>query len=107
VLDLWHYMRGRPDDELLRSLPGDRIGAVQLCDAPASVPPGMAVATEGLNHRLMPGNGDFPITRILEILRSTGGLNNIGIEVFSGELDRMTAIEIGTAARRILDREVA
>ena len=103
VLDMWHYMRGGRDDALLASIPGDKITAVQLCDATAEVPKGMALAEDGLNNRRSPGEGDFPIGEIVEVLRNSGGLNNVGLEIFSPRFDAMSAEAIGETCRRVLD----
>jgi sugar phosphate isomerase/epimerase len=83
----------------LRSIPGEKITAVQLCDATAAVPPGMSLAYDGLNNRLAPGEGDFPISRLLSTLREIGGLNNVGLEVFSSRFDQLSAQEIGDITR--------
>ena len=103
VLDMWHYMRGGRDDALLASIPGNRITAVQLCDATAEVPAGMSLAEDGLNNRRAPGDGDFPIGEIVEVLRRSGGLNDVGLEIFSPEFDAMSADAIGQVCRNALD----
>lgn len=103
-LDFWHYMRGGPADTLLRSIPGDKITGVQLCDATAKLPDGMTLAEDGLNNRRTPWDGDFPIDEILNSLRQSGGLNNVGLEIFSPEFDRLSADEIGKRSRKALDR---
>jgi 4-hydroxyphenylpyruvate dioxygenase len=107
VFDFWHYMRSGRDDDLLRSIPGDLISAVQLCDATAQVPEGISLAMDGLNNRRAPGEGDFPINEIMDALRSIGGLNNVGLEIFSPQFDRMTADEIGRKSGAILDALLA
>ena len=104
VFDLWHYMRGGRDDALLASIPGDRITAVQLCDATAAVPTGMSLAEDGLNNRRAPGDGDFPIGEIVEVLRKSGGLNDVGLEIFSPQFDAMPAEAIGETSRKVLDQ---
>ena len=103
VLDLWHYMRGRPDHDLLGRIPGERITAVQLCDATAELPPDKSMIEDGLNNRRVPGEGDFPVEEIVDILRRTGGLNNVGLEIFSADFDAMTAEAIGSGSARVLD----
>ncbi len=103
VIDLWHYMRGGRDDALLRTIPGDKITAVQLCDATADLPAGMSLIEDGLNNRRAPGEGDFPVDEIVQVLRATGGLNNVGLEIFSPRFDAMPAEEIGKISRHILD----
>jgi sugar phosphate isomerase/epimerase len=104
VLDLWHYMRGGRDDALLRSIPGDKITGVQLCDATLTVPDGISLAFDGLNNRRAPGDGEFPIDEIVGVLRQNGGLNIVGLEIFSQEFDRMPADAIGERSRAIFDR---
>ena len=107
VLDLWHYMRGGRDDALLRSIPGDKITGVQICDATEKVPDGMSLAFDGLNNRRAPGDGEFPIAEILDVLRESGGLNIVGPEIFSLQFDRMSAKAIGEKSRAILDWALA
>jgi sugar phosphate isomerase/epimerase len=104
MFDLWHYMRGGRDDALLRSILGDKITGVQLCDATLTVPRGMSLAYDGLNNHRAPGDGEFPIHEIVEALWQSGGLNIVGLEVFSQELDRMSADAIGERCRAILDQ---
>lgn len=64
-------------------IPGDRITAVQLCDATAQVPEGMSLAYDGVNNRRVPGDGEFPIDEVaawarnrrdhsLSLVRQTG-----------------------------------
>jgi sugar phosphate isomerase/epimerase len=102
AFDCWHYFRGRPDDALLRSIPGTRIAAVQICDASAMAPTGVPLARDGQTSRRLPGDGDFRIADIVRILRGTGGLNSVGLEIFSSVFDAMSADDIGAACRRSL-----
>ena len=104
VFDFWHYMRSGPDEKLLRSIPGDKITAVQLCDATARVPEGMSLAYDGLNNRLTPGDGDFPISRLIETLSEIGALNNVGVEVFSPQYDKLSAQQIGEITQGVFER---
>jgi len=104
VLDMWHYFRGTPNNALLASIPGSKIFAVQLCDAPQCLPKGMTLAQEGLGRRLLPGSGDFPIGDVLDVLRKTQGLNNVGLEIFSDEIDSMETDKLGTVVKELLDR---
>ena len=104
VFDFWHYMRSGPDEALLRSIPGEKITGVQLCDATAEVPEGMSLAYDGLNNRLVPGEGAFPIADLIATLRGTGALNNVGLEIFSPRFDRLDAQKIGDLTRGVMDR---
>lgn len=85
VLDTWHYFRGTPDDALLAAVPGERIGAVQVSDAAAE--PNGGLETDCLHHRLPSGDGAFPLDRVLRVLQATGGLHDVGPEVFSDAFD--------------------
>jgi sugar phosphate isomerase/epimerase len=107
VFDFWHFMRGGADESLLRSIAGENITAVQLCDATADVPAGMSLAWDGLNNRLTPGKGAFPIARLVETLGEMGALNNVGVEVFSTEYDKMSGQQIGELTRNVFDRYLA
>jgi 4-hydroxyphenylpyruvate dioxygenase len=107
MFDFWHYMRGGRDDALLRKIPGEKITGVQLCDATLEVPEGMSLAFDGLNNRRAPGDAEFPIHEIVDVLKEIGALNLVGLEVFSEAFDRMSADEIGETSRETLDRTLA
>jgi hypothetical protein len=51
-----------------------------------------------------PGDGEFHIDEIVEVVRQWGGLNLVGLEVFSREFDRMPVDAIDERSRAILDR---
>jgi sugar phosphate isomerase/epimerase len=104
AFDFWHYFRGTPDDDLLRSIPGNRITAVQIADAAARPPPGVPLGQDGQTSRRLPGQGDFRIAEVVRILHDTGGLNNVGLEIFSTQFDAMNADEIGSVCRQSLAR---
>ncbi len=102
VFDFWHYFRGRPDDDLLRSIPSGKIAAVQICDATASPPPGVPLGRDGQMSRRLPGEGDFRIADIMRILETSAALDVVGLEIFSTKFDAMTADQIGAACRQSL-----
>jgi sugar phosphate isomerase/epimerase len=89
VLDTWHFFRGRPDLDLLARIPGERIGAVQVSDA-ARVPVG-SLEIDCLHHRLPAATGAFPLSTVLAVLQETGGLNDVGPEIFSDAYDQRPA----------------
>ena len=99
AFDFWHYIRGGPDDSLLRSIPGDKISYVQVTDAEATLPPHRSLFDDCLFHRLPPGHGGLPINHLLEILKDIGGLQRVGPEVFSAVLDKMSADAIAETLR--------
>ncbi|HEX5193227.1 MAG TPA: sugar phosphate isomerase/epimerase [Solirubrobacteraceae bacterium] len=93
VFDTWHYFRGRRDDALLREIPGDRIFAVQINDAAAS--PRDPLIVDTWRFRRLPGDGDFDLAAVLEILAAKPGIGPPGIEVLSEELWLQPPAEIG------------
>ncbi|MEM9012472.1 MAG: sugar phosphate isomerase/epimerase [Pseudomonadota bacterium] len=104
VFDYWHFMRGNPDLELLRTLPGERISAVQLADATLSFPADRSAVDDCLNHRVPCGEGEFPVSEITQTLAEIGGLRNVGPEIFSAKFDRMGEQEIIAAIREFFPR---
>jgi sugar phosphate isomerase/epimerase len=96
TLDSWHYFRGSPDDALLRQIPGDRILAVQLNDAPARVEPNLMHAA--LHDRLLPGAGTFDLATLIASLRSIEATAPIGVEVFSDVLHSQSSLEAARLA---------
>jgi sugar phosphate isomerase/epimerase len=101
MLDAWHYFRSDPDGALLRSIPGSSILGIQLCDAPATPEADPLHAT--LNERLLPGDGEFPLTTLLADLQATGTAAPLGVEVFSDILHALHPEEAGRLAGTSLD----
>lgn len=93
VFDTWHYLRGRPDDALLATIPGDRIFVVQVSDA-AREPVGSLIE-DTMFHRRLPGEGDWDLERLLALLLVKPELGEIGIEVLSRSLALLTPEQIG------------
>ena len=94
LFDFYHYLRGNPDDALLETIPAEKISAVQVADAEAKVNPNISLFQDAIFRRVPPGDGAFPITRLLQLLEKKGALRRLGPETFSSVLDRMTADEI-------------
>ncbi|MBW2313938.1 MAG: sugar phosphate isomerase/epimerase [Deltaproteobacteria bacterium] len=104
MVDVWHTFRGATDEAQLRALPGNRIGSVQLNDAPAE--PGPELLAETMNARRLPGEGDAPVVEWVRILDDCGLRAPVGVEVFSEALRALPPEEIGRrcgdAARNVL-----
>jgi sugar phosphate isomerase/epimerase len=68
LIDALHFARsgGNPAD--LWRIPHSRIAYLQLCDAPARLPVGMALREESLSARLYPGEGELPLMDIMDAL---------------------------------------
>jgi sugar phosphate isomerase/epimerase len=104
VVDAWHFFRGPSDPESLRAVPGDRILNVQLDDGPARPEPDLLSAT--LHERLLPGQGEFDLAWLVDVLVTCGANAPFGVEVFSDDLHSLEPAEAGRrageAARRVL-----
>lgn len=96
LLDVWHFARSGGTLEQLTALRPDAIGGLQISDRIAP-PPGTAYAP--MSGRLLPGEGELPLTAWLPaLLRRQRRLTAIGVEVFSEELKAHAPAEI---ARRV------
>jgi sugar phosphate isomerase/epimerase len=98
LFDTWHFFRGDPDFAVLEQVPGERIFAVQIDDAAAEVRGSMREDTQ---NRLLPGDGDLDLPRVIRALDRIGALRWVGPEVISPVLEAMPPVE---AARVAVDR---
>jgi 4-hydroxyphenylpyruvate dioxygenase len=96
VFDTYHYFRGGRDDELLATIPGEKIFRVQLMDAHAE--PVGPLIEDMLNHRLPLGEGDLDLAPVVRTLDEVGGLSSVGYELFNVENDELSAAEAGRRA---------
>jgi sugar phosphate isomerase/epimerase len=94
LFDTWHFYRGTPDLELLASIPGDRIFAVQISDARPEVV--KSLWNDTLHERLLPGDGVFPLADVVRVLADIDALTLYGPEVIS---DAQHALGPAEAAR--------
>ena len=83
LLDTWHWQRqpGGPDPTLLGTIPRERIGYVQLCDA-AAEPVGDSL-TEAMSSRLLPGDGVVDFVAVLDIVEAIGAAPFVATEIFN------------------------
>ena len=84
VIDTWHMAKLgiAPDD--LRRIPLDELGWVELSDGQYE---NMAdFVDEAVNHRRLPGGGEFDIRGYVEVCRDMGYAEAWGVEVLSQEL---------------------
>ena len=107
VFDVWHYYRGQPDHDLLRTVPGEKIFVVQWSDARAEQEG--SLMEDMMNRRRLPGNGDFDLATVASILDEIGATPSMGVEIFSEELRAIPPEEAGRQAgeslRELLARE--
>jgi len=97
VVDVWHYFRGGPDDELLRSIPASHVLCVQLDDADAPVGP---PEEDTMTRRRLPGEGSLDVVGLVRILDEIGVDIPYSVEILSTEHQ---ALPVREQARRAYD----
>ena len=83
-IDIWHTVRAGVSIESLRELAGEWIAGIELGDGSVEPVNGNLIE-DGLNHRALPGQGEFDVTGFLRAIFSTGFTRPIGAEIFSIE----------------------
>lgn len=81
VIDIWHFVLSGSQWSTLHDIPVERVGFVQLDDAPCE-----AVGTsveDSLHHRLLPGEGTFPIAQFSDVLAAKRYEGVVSVEVLS------------------------
>ncbi|MET8205927.1 sugar phosphate isomerase/epimerase [Streptomyces sp. NPDC005373] len=104
-IDSWHFFRGKPDLELLRTVPAERVFMVQFNDGP--VPPvDPDRMADAIHHRALPGEGDLDLRSFVTALDRPGVEAPLSIEIYSDELWRRptpdTARRAAEATRAVL-----
>ena len=94
-LDTWHLSRSGGSAATIQQLPPGLIGAFQLSDR---MEPDPGVAYVPMTGRLLPGEGELPLTEIVAAALANSPELTIEVEVFREELGAMTADD---AAKRV------
>jgi sugar phosphate isomerase/epimerase len=68
LIDALHLARAGGTPAEVAAIPASRIAYLQLCDAPATLPPGLALREESLAARLYPGQGGLPLMALMDSL---------------------------------------
>lgn len=68
MIDTLHLFRSGGSVELLRGIYPQRLGVVQICDAPRRAPPPDRLADEAREARLVPGEGELPLVEVMRVL---------------------------------------
>ena len=84
AIDTWHLGKLGVDPDDLRSVPLRHIGWVELSDGTYESMPDLVEET--INHRELPGDGEFPIRDYVAALRDAGYDGPWGVEVLSHKL---------------------
>jgi sugar phosphate isomerase/epimerase len=92
AIDTWHL--GKLDVQLddLRRVPARHIGWVELSDGPWESMPDLVEET--INHRELPGEGEFPIADYVAAIREAGYDGPWGVEVLSQKLRNLPIEQI-------------
>jgi sugar phosphate isomerase/epimerase len=91
LVDSWHFTFSDDTWEVLAALPLDEIAYVQFDDHPALESDDLI--DETLRRRLMPGEGEFELTRFCEVLRAKGYTRPVSCEVLSDATRQMDRFE--------------
>lgn len=81
VVDIWHLERGPSTLADLAEVPGDRVFAVELNDAPA--PQSTDLFHDTIHHRVLCGSGTFDVKGFVETLQQIGFSGPWGVEILS------------------------
>lgn len=92
TIDAWHLFRSGSTLAELAAIPGERIHAVQLCDAPARAAPDLW--TELMTARLLPGKGTFDLVGLIQTLDRIGSTATFGVEVFNTRQNTQSIAQI-------------
>ena len=104
LFDVGHFARSGGGDDVLRSVPPERIFAVQLADGPAQPPDDLR--DEAMYHRALPGEGELGVARILGLLAGRGVRTRVGPELYRPEWSQrpadVVAADLMAATRAVL-----
>lgn len=102
LIDSWHFFRSNSSLDLLAKIPGDKIFAVQLNDAPMKGETDLLEET--MHRRRLPGEGEFDLAGLIAALKSTGFPGPYGIESYSDDFATLNGGEIALRSATALDR---
>jgi len=92
AIDTWHMAKLGIDPEDLRRIPARFLGWVELSDGLYESGPDLI--DETVNHRRLPGEGEFPIGDYVASCREVGYEGPWGVEVLSEELRNLPIEQI-------------
>jgi sugar phosphate isomerase/epimerase len=92
AIDTWHMSKLGIEPDALRGVPAHRLGWVELSDGWYDDLPDPV--DETINHRELPGEGEFPIREYVAALRDAGYPGPWGVEVLSEKLRNLPIEEI-------------
>ena len=92
AIDTWHLAKLGVETDDLRRIPAEQIGWVELSDGQWEDMDDPV--DEVINHRRLPGEGEFPIRDYVAALREAGYAGPWGVEVLSAELRNLPIDQI-------------
>jgi len=103
VVDAFHiFVRNRTIADL-NGIPMEKIFLVQLSDL-AALPSGSELVETARHHRLLPGQGHFPLYTLLDYLEAEGYSGPVGLEVFNDEIKQRSPSDAAREAMHALKR---
>jgi sugar phosphate isomerase/epimerase len=89
MLDIWHLVRSGTTNQHLESTlrPSDILG-VEINDGLLAPPADLGDAT--VNHRLLPGSGEFDLRGFVRTMHKVGYTGPFGVEVLNAEIREWT-----------------
>lgn len=103
VVDAFHiFVRQRSVNDLA-GIPVEKIFLVQLSDL-AQLPAKGSLVETARHHRLLPGDGNFPLATLLHHLQQINYRGPLGLEVFNDELHQADPVETARRAMHALNQ---
>ncbi|WP_380177642.1 sugar phosphate isomerase/epimerase family protein [Kalamiella sp. sgz302252] len=103
VVDAFHIFARNRTIADLNGIPMEKIFLVQLSDL-ATLPSGSELMETARHHRLLPGQGNFPLYTLLDYLQAEGYSGPIGLEVFNDEIKQQQPADAAKEAMHALKR---
>jgi sugar phosphate isomerase/epimerase len=92
AIDTWHMAKLHIDPEELRAIPIQYLSWIELSDGQLEDMPDFI--DEVINHRRLPGEGEFGVHRYVEVCADMGYAEPWGVEVLSEELRNLPMEQI-------------
>jgi len=102
IFDIWHFFQGTPDFDALEAVPHGMITKSQVSDGFVGQFQ-ESLVKDTFRHRLLPGQGNFELERVLRILDRKGALEMCGPEILSTELLAMTPTAAAAVVAKSFD----
>ncbi len=106
VVDAFHIFVRQHSVADLAEIPAEKIFLVQLSDL-AQLPEGGRLVETARHHRLLPGEGHFPLASLLGYLQAIDYRGPLGLEVFNDSLQRSDPTETAQKAMQALRQLLA